>query len=133
VLSTPAPSRITPSVTRAATPRLFMRAHRMSPKMPASVTPSASATAITPSGMSSIAPLVERGEDQDSGVARSSRAGTKRSVKARSRSSENFLLGAAGLEPATRRPASPFGGLLLSLLFCFRVFGTGEIPRHFKH
>ena len=33
--------------------------------------------------MSSIAARVERGEAQDSGVARSSRAGTKRMVKAR--------------------------------------------------
>ena len=62
--------------------------------MPASVTPSASATAITPSGMSSIAPRVERGDDQDLGVARSSRAGTKRSVKAR---------------PTSRSPAWNFG------------------------
>ena len=50
--------------------------------MPASVTPMASPTAMQPSGMSSIAPRVERGDDQDSGVARSSRTGTKRSVKA---------------------------------------------------
>ncbi len=34
--STPTPSRTTPSVTRAVTPRFFMRALRMSPKMPAS-------------------------------------------------------------------------------------------------
>ena len=80
--ATPTPSRITPSVMSAVTPRLRMRAQRMSPKMPASVTPMASPTAMQPSGMSSIAPRVERGEDQDSGVARSSRAGTKRSVKA---------------------------------------------------
>ena len=82
VEATPTPSRITPSVTSAVTPRLRMRAQRMSPKMPASVTPMASPTAMQPSGMSSIAPLVERGDDQDSGVARSSRTGTKRSVKA---------------------------------------------------
>ena len=35
-----------------------------------------------PSGIASIAARVERGEAQDSGVARSSRAGTKRSVNA---------------------------------------------------
>src|SRR5204863_7459393 len=36
VPSTPSRSRTTPSVTSAATPRLAMRAQRMSPKMPAS-------------------------------------------------------------------------------------------------
>jgi hypothetical protein len=35
-----------------------------------------------PAGIASIAARVEIGDDQDSGVARSSRAGTKRSVKA---------------------------------------------------
>src|SRR3954454_932298 len=59
-----------------------MRAHRMSPKMPASVMPMASTTAMQPCGIASIAVRVEIGDDQDSGVARSSRAGTKRSVKA---------------------------------------------------
>src|ERR1051325_5547852 len=59
-----------------------MRAQRMSPKMPASVMPMASTTAMQPSGIASIAVRVEIGDDQDSGVARSSRAGTKRSVKA---------------------------------------------------
>src|SRR4051812_14513924 len=59
-----------------------MRAHRMSPKMPASVTPIASATQMQPSGIASMAARVEIGLDHDSGVARSSRAGTKRSVKA---------------------------------------------------
>src|SRR5262245_27935999 len=59
-----------------------MRAHRMSPKMPASVIPMASTTVMQPAGMASIAVRVEIGDDQDSGVARSSRAGTKRSVKA---------------------------------------------------
>jgi hypothetical protein len=54
----------------------------MSPKMPASVSPRASATQMHPAGMSSIAARVERGEAQLSGVARSSLAGTKRSVKA---------------------------------------------------
>ena len=42
----------------------------------------ASATAMQPSGIASIAPRVEIGFDQLSGVARSSRTGTKRSVKA---------------------------------------------------
>ena len=50
--------------------------------MPAEVTPIASTTAIAPSGMASIAARVEVGDDHDSGVARSSRAGTKRRVKA---------------------------------------------------
>jgi hypothetical protein len=53
----------------AATPRFFMRAHRMSPKMPASVTPMASATAMQPSGIASMAARVEIGFDHDSGVA----------------------------------------------------------------
>ena len=79
---TPAPSRTTPSVTRPATPRFCMREHRMSPKMPASVTPIASTTTMQPAGMSSIAPRVERGFAHDAGVARSSRAGTKRIVNA---------------------------------------------------
>jgi hypothetical protein len=82
VPSQPTPSRMTPSVTSAVTPRFFMRAHRMSPKMPASVTPIESATAMQPSGIASMAPRVERGDDHDSGVARSSRIGTKRRVKA---------------------------------------------------
>src|SRR3546814_2662832 len=51
--------------------------------MPASGTPIASATAMQPAGIASMAARVDFGEDQDSGVARSSRAGTKRSVKAR--------------------------------------------------
>jgi hypothetical protein len=54
----------------------------MSPKMPAEAIPMASATAMHPSGISSIAPLVEIGFAQLSGVAKSSRTGTKRSVKA---------------------------------------------------
>jgi hypothetical protein len=54
----------------------------MSPKMPASVQPIASTTAMQPPGIASMAARVETGEDHDSGVARSSRAGTKRRVKA---------------------------------------------------
>ena len=50
--------------------------------MPASVTPMASTTAMAPSGIASIAARVEVGEAQAAGVARSSRAGTKRRVKA---------------------------------------------------
>ena len=59
-----------------------MRAQRMSPKIPASVTPIASTTAMQPAGIASIAARVEIGLDHDAGVARSSRAGTKRSVNA---------------------------------------------------
>ena len=55
--------------------------------MPASVMPMASATAIAPAGMASMAARVEMGEAHDSGVARSSRAGTKRKVKAAARRS----------------------------------------------
>ena len=51
--------------------------------MPASVTPIASTTAIAPAGIASMAARVEIGEAHDAGVARSSRAGTKRSVNAR--------------------------------------------------
>ena len=94
VAMTPCLSRITPSVTSAATPRLTMRMHKMSPKMPAPVTPMASATTTQPSGMASIAERVEIGFDQLSGVARSSRTGTKRSVKA---------------GPTTRLPEKPNG------------------------
>ena len=50
--------------------------------MPALGTPMASATAITPSGISSMAARVEIGLAQLSGVAKSSRTGTKRKVKA---------------------------------------------------
>jgi hypothetical protein len=50
---------------------------------PCVVTPMASTTAMHPAGMASIAVRVETGEAQAAGVARSSRAGTKRSVKAR--------------------------------------------------
>ena len=41
-----------------------MRAQRMSPKMPASVTPIASTTAMQPAGIASIAARVEIGDDQ---------------------------------------------------------------------
>ncbi len=85
---------MTPSVISAVTPRLTMRMHRMSPKMPAVVTPMASATTTQSAGMSSIALRVEIGFDQLSGVARSSRTGTKRSVKA---------------GPTTRWPEKPNG------------------------
>ena len=61
VATTPALSRTTPSVTSAFTPRRTMRMHRMSPKMPAVVTPIASATAMQPSGIASIAARVEIG------------------------------------------------------------------------
>ncbi len=71
-----------------------MRMHKMSPKMPAPVTPMASATTTQFSGMASIAPRVEIGFDQLSGVARSSRTGTKRNVKA---------------GPTTRLPEKPNG------------------------
>jgi hypothetical protein len=54
----------------------------MSPKMPASVTPIASTTAMQPSGIASIAARVEIGFAHEAGVARSSRAGTNRSVNA---------------------------------------------------
>ena len=64
--------------------------------MPASVMPMASTTAMQPSGIASMAARVEVGEDQLAGVARSSRAGTKRSVKA----------------SPTRRPCPPASGFV---------------------
>jgi hypothetical protein len=76
-------SRTAPSLISPATLRCFILAHKMSPKIPASVTPIASATATQPGGISSIAALVERGEDHEEGVARSSCAGMKRKVNAR--------------------------------------------------
>ena len=74
--------------------------------MPASVTPIASTTAMQPSGIASIAARVEIGEDQDSGVARSSRAGTKRRVKARPTS--RGWPGRRGLVPRSQTLRRPF-------------------------
>ncbi len=54
----------------------------MSPKIPASRMPAASTTAMHPAGIASMAARVEVGDDHDSGVARSSRAGTNRRVNA---------------------------------------------------
>ena len=67
----------------------------MSPKIPASATPAASTTATQPSGIASIAARVEIGEAQDAGVARSSRAGTKRSVNARPTTRASSRIGCA--------------------------------------
>src|SRR6201992_907629 len=106
VPSTPSRSRTTPSVISAVTLRLTIRAQRMSPKMPASLTPMASTTAMQPSGIASIAVRVEIGDDQDSGVARSSRAGTKRSVKAGPTSRGNP--GRSGLVPRIHTFRRPF-------------------------
>src|SRR4030088_945946 len=83
-----------------------MRAHRMSPKMPASVVPMASTTAMQPSGMASIAVRVEIGDDHDSGVARSSRTGTKRNVKADPTS--RFCPGRSGRAPRIQTFLRPF-------------------------
>src|SRR6202045_1733722 len=90
----------------AATLRLTMRAHRISPKKPASVTPMASTTAMQPSGMASIAVRVEIGDDQDSGVARSSLAGTKRKVNAGPTS--RGCPGRSGREPRIQTFRRPF-------------------------
>src|SRR5207244_11491391 len=83
-----------------------MRAHRMSPKMPASVTPMASTTVMQPFGIASIAVRVEIGDDHDSGVARSSRAGTKRSVNAGPTS--RGCPGRSGLVPRIQTFRRPF-------------------------
>jgi hypothetical protein len=74
--------------------------------MPASVTPMASTTAMQPSGMASIAVRVEIGDDQDSGVARSSRAGTKRKVNAGP--TRRFCPGRNGLVPRSQTFRRPF-------------------------
>ena len=66
----------------------------------------ASITAMQPSGISSIAARVERGEDQEAGVARSSRAGTKRSVKARP--AIRFCPSASGIGPFIQALRMPF-------------------------
>ena len=78
----------------------------MSPKMPASVIRIASTTAIHPSGISSIAARVERGDDHDSGVARSSRAGTNRIVNAGPTTRGWF--GVRGRVPRIQMLRSPF-------------------------
>ena len=83
-----------------------MRAQRMSPKIPASTTPIASATAIAPSGIASIAARVETGDAQLAGVARSSRAGTKRRVKARP--TTRGWPGRIGRVPRIQRLRRPF-------------------------
>jgi hypothetical protein len=83
-----------------------MRAHRMSPKMPASVTPMASTTAMQPAGICSTATRVERGEDQACGLERSSRAGMKRIVKARPATRPCF--GPSGAGPRSQTLRKPF-------------------------
>src|ERR1700738_4004061 len=66
----------------------------------------ASTTAMQPCGIASIAVRVEIGDDQDSGVARSSRAGTKRRVKAGPTS--RGCPGRSGREPRIQTFRSPF-------------------------
>jgi hypothetical protein len=83
-----------------------MRAHKMSPKMPASVTPIASTTATQPAVMASMAARVEIGLPHDAGVARSSRAGTKRSVNARPMTRRCF--DCSGRLPRSQTRRSPF-------------------------
>ena len=83
-----------------------MRMVRMSPKIPAEATPIASATAMQPSGISSIAPLVEIGFAQLSGVARSSRTGTKRSVNAGP--TRRVPSATSGLGPCIQQRRMPF-------------------------
>src|ERR1700730_76770 len=74
--------------------------------MPASVIPMASTTAMHPSGMASIAARVERGDDQDSGVARSSRTGLNRRVNAGPTSRGEP--GRSGRQPRIQTLRSPF-------------------------
>ena len=108
VPSTPARSRTTPSLTSAATLRLLIRAQRMSPKMPASAMPIASTTAMAPAGIASIAARVEIGDPHDAGVARSSRAGTKRSVKARPARRRAAAASPTGRAPRIQTLRRPF-------------------------
>ena len=75
--------------------------------MPASVVPIASTTAMAPAGIASIAARVEVGEAHDAGVARSSRAGTKRSVKARP-TRRDGKRSATGSAPRIQTLRSPF-------------------------
>ena len=82
-----------------------MRMVRMSPNIPAVLMPMASATAMQPAGIASIAPRVEIGFDQLSGVARSSRTGTKRSVKAGPTSRSLFC---SGIGPFIQQRRMPF-------------------------
>src|ERR1700676_1244518 len=74
--------------------------------MPASVIPIASTTATQPSGMASMAARVDRGDDQDSGVARSSRIGTNRIVKAAP--TTRGEPGRSGRQPRIQTLRSPF-------------------------
>ena len=66
----------------------------------------ARATAMHSAGIASIAARVDFGDDQDSGVARSSRAGTKRSVNARPTS--RFCPARSGCVPRSHTLRSPF-------------------------
>jgi hypothetical protein len=66
----------------------------------------ASTTATHPDGIDSIAARVEIGEPQDSGVARSSRAGTNRKVKAGPTS--RLCPGRNGFAPRIQTLRSPF-------------------------
>jgi hypothetical protein len=60
-------SLIAPSVMRPPAPFEAIRAHSMSPKIPASVIPEEATTATAPSGISSMAKRVDFGDDSDSG------------------------------------------------------------------
>ena len=82
----------------------------------------ASTTAMQPSGIASIAVRVEIGDDHDSGVARSSRAGTKRNVKAGPTS--RFCPGRSGLVPRSqtfRRPFLSSTVVMVAVETCERV------------
>ena len=68
----------------------------------------ASTTAITPAGIASIAVRVEMGEAHEAGVARSSRAGTKRRVKARPARRWAEAAGPIGRAPRIQTLRKPF-------------------------
>ena len=93
----------------------------------------ASTTAMQPSGMASIAVRVEIGDDHDSGVARSSRAGTKRNVKAGPTS--RFCPGRSGRVPRSQTFRSAFLSrtvVMVAVDTCERVLiasGVRDIER----
>jgi hypothetical protein len=78
----PTRSRIAPSVTRPARPRICILAQMMSPKTPADRTPIASTTTTAPDGIFSITARGDVGPLTAAAAGISSRAGTKRMVKA---------------------------------------------------
>jgi hypothetical protein len=99
----------------------------MSPKTPASLLPIASTTATTPAGIASIAARVDFGEDQDSGVAKSSRAGTNLSVKAGPMMRFPAAL-ASGIGPRIHARRTPFFRSTVVMVAVDARLSEAEIP-----